>query len=79
MENLLTKKELLDEFRKQSILIRADIKEIVDMLLVRQGKKLDIIQHKLEKFLSILDRYERKQRILEKKMRAIEEYFEHRN
>lgn len=79
MENVLTKKELRDELRKQSILIRADINEIVDMLLIRQGKKLDVIQHKLEKFLSILDRYERKQRILQKKMRAIEEYFEHRN
>jgi len=40
------------------------------------GKKLDSLHAKIGEFIKILERYERKQKILEKKLEAIEDYFD---
>ena len=79
---MLTKKE----FRQFEVLLRKVLKDGYknqheDLLSI--DKRLDGLEKniikKLDKFTPILERLGRKQRILEKKMRAIEDYFEHRN
>lgn len=82
MANSLTKKDL------QSI---ADvIRQILDAKFENIEKKLDMmsvtyndysnglkrIENKLDKFLSLLNRFYKRQRVLEAKMRLIEEYFD---
>jgi thiamine kinase-like enzyme len=82
MSNSLTDKD----FQK----IADVIKKLLDAKFDHIEKKLDMmsvtyddytnglkrIENKLDKFLSILNRFSKKQRILEEKMRLIEDYFD---
>ncbi|MBU3979239.1 hypothetical protein KKE68_06085 [Patescibacteria group bacterium] len=82
MSNSLTKKDL------QSI--TDVIRELLDAKFEHIEKKLDMmsctyddytnglkrIENKLDKFISLLNRFSKKQRILEEKMRLIEDYFD---
>lgn len=46
---------------------------------IADKKGLSKIETKLDKFMSIFDKLSRRYVILEKKMRAIEDYFDHKN
>lgn len=82
MSNSLTKKDLQK--------IADTITKLLDAKFDRIEKKLDMmsaaydnytnglkrIENKLDKFLSILNRFSKRQSILEEKMRLIEDYFD---
>ncbi len=67
-------KRLITDLRSDLKDLRYDLKEISDENK-ENGKKLEGIQKNLDKFISILNRFSKKQAILEAKMKLIEEYF----
>lgn len=78
------KKLLHEENKKFLKVLHEDLLRIEKRLdsidaSVADKKGLKRIEVKLDKFMSIFDRLSKRYVVLEKKMRAIEEYFEHRN
>ena len=82
MPNFLTKKDLHN--------IADVIRELLDSKFAHIEKKLDMmsvtyddytnglkrIENKLDKFISLLNRFSKRQDILEEKMKLIEDYFD---
>ncbi len=57
-------------------LTKKDLQSIADVIRQLLDAKFEHIENKLDKCLSLLNRFSKRQRILEEKMRLIEDYFD---